>query len=209
MGSLPNRLRLAILERDGNRCVYCGRGTDEVALEIDHVIPKSASGSDQPGNLATSCRQCNNAKRATTLGVDLGTVLARPMPDWFSSRPSLPRHRSVPRSVRSISTLGIHAVCDLCGARATAAHLLPWKTNVQMAVLACAKHDPGGYWFYLARWTDSDMRGHLLRGHDNMGAAMVDTRLDGEWVGDRLPIHWRAAGDQEAGVIAITRATAR
>ena len=52
------RLRLEILQRDGGQCSYCG----DIATEIDHIFPRSRGGSDEPENLAASCRRCNNAK---------------------------------------------------------------------------------------------------------------------------------------------------
>lgn len=43
------RLRTAILERDNYRCHVCGRdGSDTV----DHLLPKSQGGTDDPANLA-------------------------------------------------------------------------------------------------------------------------------------------------------------
>lgn len=52
-----------IFTRDGNRCVYCGRADD---LTLDHVVPLSRGGSNEPDNLATACRSCNSSKNAKT-----------------------------------------------------------------------------------------------------------------------------------------------
>jgi hypothetical protein len=63
--SLPPRLRWRILERDGFRCTYCGAGAaDGAQLEVDHVVPHSAGGSDLEANLTTACATCNNGKSA-------------------------------------------------------------------------------------------------------------------------------------------------
>jgi 5-methylcytosine-specific restriction protein A len=48
------KLRAAILERDGNTCTEPGCGA--LATEVDHVIPKHAGGTDDPGNLRALCR---------------------------------------------------------------------------------------------------------------------------------------------------------
>lgn len=40
------------------QCHYCG----EPAETIDHVIPKSRGGTDEPGNLVPACRRCNASK---------------------------------------------------------------------------------------------------------------------------------------------------
>jgi hypothetical protein len=68
---IPDRLRFQILERDGFRCRYCGRSKDEpsVVLEVDHVVPVTKGGTDEPDNLLTSCEPCNQGK-----GARVGTV---------------------------------------------------------------------------------------------------------------------------------------
>lgn len=69
--SISVRQRKQILERDGNKCVFCGRGrAEEVVLEVDHVIPRSmidkleldAGLHVSPKNLATTCKDCNRGK---------------------------------------------------------------------------------------------------------------------------------------------------
>jgi len=53
-------LRKTIFERDNYTCKYCGiRGGK---LEVDHIIPISSGGTDDPNNLITSCRRCNRQK---------------------------------------------------------------------------------------------------------------------------------------------------
>lgn len=56
-------LRIAILERDGYRCVYCGRTSADVELQVDHVTPRATGGSDDATNLVAACFDCNNGKR--------------------------------------------------------------------------------------------------------------------------------------------------
>jgi hypothetical protein len=52
--------------RDRCRCVYCGLdGTDWRSwfqLEIDHIIPHEAGGTDASLNKAVACRGCNQCK---------------------------------------------------------------------------------------------------------------------------------------------------
>lgn len=60
-GAAWNKLRAAILERDGHVCAYCGGEADTV----DHIIPKASDEDDldNPGNLVAACRRCNGLKQ--------------------------------------------------------------------------------------------------------------------------------------------------
>lgn len=53
---LPEWLRASILRRDHYRCVFCGAGG---LLEVDHIVPWSAGGTDDRDNLRTLCKACN------------------------------------------------------------------------------------------------------------------------------------------------------
>ena len=55
-------LRAAVLQRDGNRCSYCGRSGKSQPLEIDHVIPESKGGSHRFDNRVAACTKCNRKK---------------------------------------------------------------------------------------------------------------------------------------------------
>lgn len=74
-------LRFSILRRDGFTCRYCARRPPAVILEVDHVVPRSAGGSDSEDNLVSACWQCNRGKRDST-GVlpPPGTVKAAQYP---------------------------------------------------------------------------------------------------------------------------------
>ena len=53
--------RLAIYDRDGFACVYCGAGAEHegVELGLDHVKPRELGGGNAPSNLVTCCGHCN------------------------------------------------------------------------------------------------------------------------------------------------------
>jgi len=52
-----------VLSRDGWTCRSCGRTPkDGVSLQVDHVVPRSKGGTDDPSNLQALCRKCNIGK---------------------------------------------------------------------------------------------------------------------------------------------------
>lgn len=51
--------RLRVFRRDRFRCVECGEGDD---LTVDHIVPVSRGGTNDPENLQTLCARCNRAK---------------------------------------------------------------------------------------------------------------------------------------------------
>ncbi len=65
MSRVPARVRVQVFARDGFTCVYCRNPALVLALNIDHVIPVSAGGSDGMDNLVTACAACNRRKAAT------------------------------------------------------------------------------------------------------------------------------------------------
>lgn len=60
-------LRWQILERDNFTCQYCGQRAPDAKLEVDHKIPVSEGGKDEPDNLVTSCYACNRGKSALSI----------------------------------------------------------------------------------------------------------------------------------------------
>ena len=58
-------VRKIIFARDGHECAYCG--DTEGPFEIDHKLPRSRGGANDPDNLAVACRPCNRRKRAMTV----------------------------------------------------------------------------------------------------------------------------------------------
>jgi 5-methylcytosine-specific restriction enzyme A len=64
---IPLSIRVDVLSRDGYKCIFCGRNSKEVTLEIDHIIPFSKGGSNEISNLQTLCFDCNRGKGARKL----------------------------------------------------------------------------------------------------------------------------------------------
>ncbi len=69
--AVSSRLRFEVFKRDSFTCRYCGEQTPKTVLEVDHVIPVSKGGGDEPENLATSCYKCNRGKSAVLLSQTL------------------------------------------------------------------------------------------------------------------------------------------
>ena len=70
---MDERTRLLVRQRAGNRCEYCGltEAQSPVAkLQIEHIVPRKHGGSDEPGNLALACIDCNLHKGANLTGID-------------------------------------------------------------------------------------------------------------------------------------------
>ena len=71
-GALNRRERLArILERDGARCVWCGRevGVGLVVATTEHVIPRIKGGPSWIENEVAACRRCNGERGHLTISV--------------------------------------------------------------------------------------------------------------------------------------------
>src|SRR5690606_34544700 len=53
-----------LLEKWNRTCSYCQ--TQNVPLEIEHILPSSRGGSDRVSNLTLACRPCNQKKGSKT-----------------------------------------------------------------------------------------------------------------------------------------------
>lgn len=61
--AVPLAVRVAVMERDGARCVECGR--DDIPLHLDHIMPYWAGGEHTVDNLRVLCSRCNLRKGGT------------------------------------------------------------------------------------------------------------------------------------------------
>ena len=80
--------REALKYQDG-KCIYCDEPLTPEKMTADHLIPKSAGGKAERGNIAACCKQCNTCKGST-------------MPFTFPA-PSLPSSISFGRQTKSAS----------------------------------------------------------------------------------------------------------
>jgi len=62
--TISAKTRFSVMKRDGFRCHYCGAAAPDATLVIDHIVPVAAGGTNDEGNLLTSCETCNSGKAA-------------------------------------------------------------------------------------------------------------------------------------------------
>jgi hypothetical protein len=65
--AMSKTLRFEVFKRDGFKCQYCGAHPPQVILQVDHIHPVAKGGSDEIGNLITSCQPCNLGKGVRSL----------------------------------------------------------------------------------------------------------------------------------------------
>ena len=64
-GYVSGSIRYNVLKRAKHRCELCGGHEEQVALHVDHIIPRSKGGPDDIGNFQALCMTCNTNKRDT------------------------------------------------------------------------------------------------------------------------------------------------
>lgn len=67
MSNITRSLKREIVHKRGKFCCFCGirttnRAPANTALTIDHRIPRSKGGTDDPENLKIACLLCNNGR---------------------------------------------------------------------------------------------------------------------------------------------------
>lgn len=62
-GYISGTLKYEVLKAAKFRCELCGISADEVALEVDHIIPRNKGGTDDLSNLQALCYSHNAMKR--------------------------------------------------------------------------------------------------------------------------------------------------
>lgn len=80
--AVSKSLRFQIFRRDNHTCRYCGATAPDAALRIDHVVPTTLGGSDDPSNLVAACQDCNSGKSATPADAALVADVAQDAMRW-------------------------------------------------------------------------------------------------------------------------------
>ncbi len=77
---IPDSVRFAVLERDRFRCRYCGTGSDEAELKVDHLQAVDKGGAlTALQNLVTACNRCNSGKGNKELTVPVPSTTGEPV----------------------------------------------------------------------------------------------------------------------------------
>jgi 5-methylcytosine-specific restriction endonuclease McrA len=65
---IPDALRRKVIEAAHNCCGYClaSQEFSNIPLEIEHIIPPDAGGTDEEDNLWAACSACNSHKSDRT-----------------------------------------------------------------------------------------------------------------------------------------------
>lgn len=84
--TLSVRTRFEVFKRDRFTCSYCGRTPPEVLLEVDHIVPRAAGGTDDLANLTTACATCNSGKAARLLEEGTAPVVGRATVEQLAER---------------------------------------------------------------------------------------------------------------------------
>lgn len=80
--AVSKRLRFEVLKRDNHTCRYCGRSVPDVKLTVDHVVPETLGGSDDPSNLVAACAACNAGKSSVPADAPLVEDVANDAVRW-------------------------------------------------------------------------------------------------------------------------------
>lgn len=84
--SLSVRVRFEVFKRDSFTCQYCGKHPPDVLLEVDHIVPRAAGGTDDITNLTTACKECNGGKSSRLLEEGTAPVVNRAVVDDLRER---------------------------------------------------------------------------------------------------------------------------
>lgn len=115
LSALGPVLRCAVILRGDSLCAWCGLSLAREDVQIDHVVPRSAGGSNKPDNLVPACARCNSERDAELVPAavreqlrtpitaslrDAARVLADAWYPWRQARAERNRQRQAERDRR-------------------------------------------------------------------------------------------------------------
>lgn len=121
--AVSTRTRFEVFKRDRFTCVYCGRTPPTVLLEVDHIVPRAAGGTDEITNLTTSCQDCNRGKSSNLLEEGRAPTVTREAIEDLQERIDQAKaYAELMATWRSLSTSQVDDVME-AWAKAFGAHL--------------------------------------------------------------------------------------
>lgn len=83
---LSKKLRFEVFKRDSFKCQYCGGEAPTVLLQVDHIQPVAAGGTNDITNLITSCEPCNAGKSDRRLDDSSAVLKSKAQMDELQER---------------------------------------------------------------------------------------------------------------------------
>jgi HNH endonuclease len=79
--TVNDAIKKLVRQRAKFLCEYCHSSEEASAalFSIDHIMPQSLGGSDNPDNLALACQRCNGYRYNFTTGIDPDTAQMLPL----------------------------------------------------------------------------------------------------------------------------------
>lgn len=65
--SISSRKAIAVFQKTGGHCGYCGCTLDFESFTADHILPRSKGGGNEISNLLPCCNPCNRSKAARSI----------------------------------------------------------------------------------------------------------------------------------------------
>lgn len=82
-GVISNEHLVGLHKWQDHCCFYCRRPLDSKDT-IEHIVPLSRGGSNNPWNVSLSCGECNSSKNDRIYGIEWQPSLVLPAPRWHS-----------------------------------------------------------------------------------------------------------------------------
>jgi len=175
------RTRFEVFKRDRFTCHYCGQTPPAVLLEVDHVVPRAAGGSDDMENLITACQDCNRGKSSKLLTEGSAPTVSRAATEELEDRIAQARaYAEAMQTYRQIEEVDVQAV------------IAAWAATFQAEVVETGN---GSKWM-LKEWEQFPRRSSIrtilrrLPLHDVLDAVDVSAgfadRDENGWASERV-----------------------
>lgn len=111
------RTRFEVFKRDKFTCQYCGGKPPGALLHLDHINPVSKGGTNNIGNLVTSCQDCNLGKSDVPLSDTRPTPTKSTILELREAREQLEAYQAYLMEERTTRQANANAVAELLAQR--------------------------------------------------------------------------------------------